>query len=382
MKILLLGSTGSIGASACRCIERFKERFTLVGLAANRSLATLHAQIRVFAPAAVCIGDEALAQTAKNDLPSSVKLYRGRAGMEALVNELDYDLLVNALVGEVGLRSTVAALMRNKRVALANKESLVIGGDYINALLGRGLGSIVPIDSEHSAIMQCLRGEDPATIESIILTASGGPFRNLPQERLAAMTPEEALKHPTWVMGKKVTIDAATLLNKGLELIEAHHLFNLPYDKLRVLIHPQSIIHSLVEFHDGALMAQLGVPSMELPIQFALGFPERLPDASRRLSLSEIGTLTFFEPDHARFPCLELCREAGKAGGSIPVVLNAANEVAVALFLNHKIAFTAIARIIEDALDRARPAPADSLDAIEQIDRDTRASVLKTYHHG
>jgi len=281
-------------------------------------------------------------------------------------------------VGAVGLRPTATALKRGKRVALANKESLVIGGDYIRTLLDRG-GSIVPVDSEHSAILQCLSDfKDPA-VESIILTASGGPFWGLPADGFAGITTEQALNHPTWSMGQKITIDAATLMNKGFEVIEAHHLFRLPYERLRVWIHPQSIIHSLVEFHDGAVMAQLGLPDMELPIQYALSYPERLPMAGRRLSLPEIGRLEFFEPDDRRFPCLRLCIEAGKKGGTSPAVINAANEVAVEAFLAGRIPFTSIAEIAAFALEKHGACPAGSLEAIEEADRETRARIEKQF---
>jgi 1-deoxy-D-xylulose-5-phosphate reductoisomerase len=235
------------------------------------------------------------------------------------------------------------------------------------------------VDSEHSAILQCLSDVKDPAVESIILTASGGPFRELPADGFAHITPQQALDHPTWSMGKKITVDAATLMNKGFEVIEAHHLFRVPFDRLRVWIHPQSIIHSLVEFHDGAVMAQLGLPDMELPIQYALSYPERLPMAGRRLSLPEIGKLEFFEPDGRRFPCLRLCIEAGRRGGTAPAVVNAANEVAVEAFLAGRIPFTAIAEIAAFALEKHAALPADSLEAIEEADRTTRATVLKEF---
>jgi 1-deoxy-D-xylulose-5-phosphate reductoisomerase len=292
---------------------------------------------------------------------------------------VDFGIMLNALVGAVGLRPTVAALKRGKRVALANKESLVIGGDCLRLLLERCHGSLVPVDSEHSAILQCLSGENHSGIESIILTASGGPFRNLPPERFASITPEQALNHPTWSMGRKITIDAATLMNKGFEVIEAHHLFNLSYENLRVWIHPQSIIHSLVEFHDGAIMAQLGLPDMELPIQYALSYPERFPMNGKRLSLPEIGALEFFEPDYERFPCLRRCIEAGKTGGTAPAAVNAANEVAVQAFLDGRIGFTDIAGMVTFALEHHLAQPADSLEAIEAADRQIRETILDSY---
>jgi 1-deoxy-D-xylulose-5-phosphate reductoisomerase len=375
MKIVLLGSTGSIGMSACNCIRRFPERFSLVAVSAYNKAEQLLTQVREFHPGAVCIGNAALVPQVQNGLPPGVRVFAGGQGLEQLVNETDFDVLLNALVGAVGLRATVAALKRNKCVALANKESLVVGGDYITSLLNRGMGQLIPVDSEHSAIQQCLTGEDVSSIESIILTASGGPFRELPFDKMASVTPDDALDHPTWTMGRKITIDSATLVNKGFEVMEAHHLFAMPYDRLRVVIHPQSIIHSMVEFHDGAIMAQLGVPDMELPIQYALSFPRRLALKSKRLNLTDIGTLTFCEPDFLRFPCLKLCLDAGKSGGTAPVVLNAANEIAVQAFLDGRIAFTRIAEIIRTALEKHDPVKVDGLEIIEDIDRKTRLSV-------
>ncbi|MBN1308363.1 MAG: 1-deoxy-D-xylulose-5-phosphate reductoisomerase, partial [Chitinispirillaceae bacterium] len=311
-----------------------------------------------------------------------VHLVEGNNGLEKLVNETSSDVVVNALVGAVGLRPTIAALKKKNRVALANKESLVIGGDCIAGLLADGWGELVPVDSEHSAILQCISGVTvPATIESIVLTASGGPFRTLPLERFAAITPSEALAHPTWTMGKKITIDAATLMNKGFEVIEAHHLFSMPYERLRVWIHPQSIIHSLVEFHDGAFLAQLGCPDMELPIQYALAFPERLPLPGRRLSLPEIGALEFFEPDYNRFPCLKLCIDAGKRGGGAPAIVNAANEVAVTAFLAGTISFTDIARVVAATLERHTVRPATTLSAIEDADETARRCATEIIQH-
>jgi 1-deoxy-D-xylulose-5-phosphate reductoisomerase len=377
-RILLLGSTGSIGTSALSCVRRHPGLFTLCGLSAGKNIDLLIKQISEFNPSAVYIGDAGARQALRERFPG-LTVFTETDGFEAFVNGVEFDVMLNALVGAVGLRPTVAALKRGKRVALANKESLVVGGDLIKGLLERSGGSLVPVDSEHSAILQCLGGENRSGIESIILTASGGPFRNLPVDRFASITREQALNHPTWSMGKKITIDAATLMNKGFELIEAHHLFNLSYDKLRVWIHPQSIIHSLVEFHDGAIMAQLGLPDMELPIQYALSYPERLPMNGKRLSLPDIKTLDFSEPDYTRFPCLRLCIEAGIRGGTAPAAVNAANEVAVAAFLDGRIGFPDIAGIVACALDRHVPQPAHSLEAIEAADRETRQTILDHY---
>jgi 1-deoxy-D-xylulose-5-phosphate reductoisomerase len=348
-----------------------------VGLAVNKNVDLLCAQIGEFHPSWVCAASHDAAQRLQHDLPSSIRLFTGPQGLEQMVNEADYDVLLNALVGAVGFRPTVAALRRNKRVALANKESLVIGGDIIAGLLAQGHGQIVPVDSEHSAILQCLQGEQRQAVETIILTASGGPFRELAAEKFGDITPQQALDHPTWQMGRKITVDAGTLMNKGFEIIEAHHLFHLPYDRLRVVIHPQSIIHSMVVFHDGAVVAQCGVPDMELPIQYALSYPERLPLGGRRLDLAAVGALTFFEPDFERFECLKLCIDAGAKGGTLPAVLNAANEIAVEFFLDGRIGFSQIARTVKRAMESHVPKAADSVETIEEVDRSTRQEVLK-----
>jgi 1-deoxy-D-xylulose-5-phosphate reductoisomerase len=391
-KILILGSTGSIGTSACNCVRRFRGHFTVTGLAAGNNVGLLAEQIREFSPKSVYIANPQNATAIKEQF-SNIAVYDGSGGangLERIVNEADYDILLNALVGAVGFRPTVAALRRGKRVALANKESLVIGGDYIRDVMrsdsdNGGItyfdGRLLPVDSEHSAILQCLPSDGAGrdTIESIILTASGGPFRNLPKSEFASITPEQALNHPTWSMGKKITIDSSTLMNKGFELIEAHHLFALPYDRLRVCVHPQSIVHSLVEFHDGAVLAQLGLPDMELPIQYALSWPQRLPIGGKRLNLSDIRSLEFFEPDMERFPCLRLCIDAGKTGGTAPAVANAANEVAVELFLSKRTSFTGIAEIVESALNEHKPEKADSVEVIENADSETRRKIFDKY---
>jgi 1-deoxy-D-xylulose-5-phosphate reductoisomerase len=378
MKIVLLGATGSIGTSVCNCVRRFPGEFKLVGLSANTNMAKLADLAREFRPAALCISDRK--KNSASLFTSEVKLFQGAKGLEELVNATDFDVLLNALVGAVGLRATVAALKRKKRVALANKESLVIGGDYITNLVKDGFGEIIPVDSEHSAILQCLCGEDRKNIESIILTASGGPFRKVALGKLSSITPSDALNHPTWTMGRKITIDSATLMNKGFEVIEAHHLFHLPYEKIRVLIHPQSIVHSMVEFHDGAIMAQMGVPNMELPIQFALSYPARLHLDGKRLDLATIKSLTFFKPDLKRFGCLKLCLEAAREGGTMPAVINAANEMAVQFFLEGKIRYDQIEDIIKESMDAHQKVPCDGLEIIEQTDAMIRTHLSKRYN--
>jgi 1-deoxy-D-xylulose-5-phosphate reductoisomerase len=376
LSIVLLGSTGSIGTSACNCIRRHPQRFKPVALATYGSIESLAAQVREFGVENVYIGNDSLLDRARSSLPHATTIFHGTHGLCELIESVDFDILLNALVGSVGLLPTVTALQKNRTVALANKESLVVGGEYISTLLNNGNGTLIPVDSEHSAILQCLNGEDHESIESIILTASGGPFREFPIDSFAEITPEQALDHPTWNMGKKITIDAATLMNKGFEVIEAHHLFSVPYEQLRIWIHPQSIIHSIVEFHDGAQVAQMGVPDMELPIQYALSYPHRLALHTQRLDLAAIQRLSFFEPDFDRFPCLRLCLQAGKAGGTAPVVLNAANEVAVHYFLNHKISFMQIAELIDRQLQNHSVQKTDDIETIISTDTRTRQSVV------
>jgi len=375
-RVIILGATGSIGISATNCIRRFPEKFKIVGMSTYGNIELLEKLIKEFNPEAICIGNETKAEEEKRKFSHNLAVFNGDSGLEKLVNEMDFDILLNALVGAVGLRATVAALNKKKKVALANKESLVIGGEYINKILKEKGGELIPVDSEHSAIMQCLNGRDIKDVSSIILTASGGPFRILELEKYKNIKPQDALNHPTWNMGKKITIDCATLVNKGFEVIEAHYLFGISYDKLRVLIHPQSIVHSMVEFHDGAILAQMGIPDMELPIQYALSYPQRLPIAGKRLNLAQLEKLSFFEPDFKRFPCLKLTIDAGKTGGTMPVVLNAANEIAVDAFLNNKISFNMIGELIKIACDEHTPVFADSLEIIERIDLETRKKVL------
>ncbi len=378
-KICLLGSTGSIGTSAIACIRRFPDLFSLAALAAHSRVDECIAQAKEFGVTKLCFGDPPSAHKARTILGAEYTILEGVAGLEQLAAETDYDILLNSLVGAVGLRPTIAAAKRGKRIALANKESLVIGGELITSLVRTHKAELIPVDSEHSAIFQCMAGEDGENIESIVLTASGGPFRDTPIEKFASITRADALNHPTWKMGNKITIDSATLMNKGFEVIEAHHLFCLPYKNLRVWIHPQSIIHSLVEFHDGAMIAQMGVPDMEIPIQYALTYPDRRPCPTPRLNLPNLVPLTFADPDFTRFPCLKLALEAGEASGTAPVVLNAANEIAVELFLAEKISFLTIADVIKFSLDKIPVLPITSLEVIEETDAKTRELVRATF---
>ncbi|MGM0461486.1 MAG: 1-deoxy-D-xylulose-5-phosphate reductoisomerase [Fibrobacterota bacterium] len=380
-RILLLGSSGSIGTSTENCIRRYRDEFELVGISVNSSVEKACEQIKEFSPEALAIGSsEAFKNFPRTEHPNT-RLYTGTEGLVHITRDLEYDILVNALVGSVGFEPTLEALKRGKTVAIANKESLVVGGELIQKSLKEHGGTLLPVDSEHSAIFQCLSGEDSRTVESITVTASGGPFRSIPAEDFDAITVETALKHPTWEMGAKITIDSSTLMNKGFEIIEAHHLFNIPYEKIHVVVHPQSIIHSAVTFCDGSVMAQCGLPDMELPIQYALSYPRRMKIPSPRLSFADMQTLTFEKPDTNRFPCLNYCIEAGKTGGTLPGVLNAANEEAVHLFLNKKISYQGIAKIIYGELTRHTPKKLTSVTQIRHIDTDVRARILRDYKH-
>ncbi|MGH7583856.1 MAG: 1-deoxy-D-xylulose-5-phosphate reductoisomerase [Gemmatimonadales bacterium] len=360
--IALLGSTGSIGATTLRVLERHPERFELVALVAGSNRELLEAQAEHWRPRFVAITQ------APPDSP-----YPG--GAEALVaaaTRSDVDIVVNAVVGTAGVDATLAALRAGKRVALANKETLVMAGAIVGEAARAGGGEVVPIDSEHSAVLQCCAGtcREPSRL---ILTASGGPFRTWDRDRVARATVDEALQHPTWRMGSKITVDSATLANKALEVIEAHHLFGMPYDAIDVVVHPQSIVHALVEFPDGSVLAQLGFPSMEVPILYALTHPERLPDGGvRRFDPLEAGSLTFEPLRHECFPAFELGIAAARSGGTMPAVYNAANEVAVEAFLARRIGFGDIPRVIDAVLSASSPVPADSLDTIRAADHEAR----------
>jgi 1-deoxy-D-xylulose-5-phosphate reductoisomerase len=302
-------------------------------------------------------------------------VFAGEEGLMELVGRDDIDIVINSLVGFAGLRPTIRAIQQGKTVALANKETLVVAGEIITRLVKEHNAALIPIDSEHSAILQCLAGERSEHISKLILTASGGPFLHLEKKEFAAVSVAAALNHPNWKMGNKITIDSATMMNKGLEIIEAHWLFGLPAERIDVLIHPQSIIHSMVEFVDGSVKAQLGVPDMKIPIQYALTYPERAPSVYKRVNFTELGSMTFFAPDRVKFECLDLAYDVLRRGGTAPVVLNAANEVAVELFLNDKIKFNEIPMLIRDALHALPWKQAPSIEEIFSTDAMTRIAV-------
>ena len=370
--VAILGSTGSIGRSALTVLARHPEHYRVIALAAHQNAGVLQTQVAQWRPQLAVLVNGSAADG-------------WRSGREALLEAATHpavDIVINAVVGAAGLEATLAALKAGKRLALANKESLVAGGALVLDALRTGGGELIPIDSEHSAIWQCLHGErrngeasGGSGIERVILTASGGPFRTLSQPELEEVTPTQALRHPTWEMGAKITIDSATLANKALEVIEAHYLFGLSYDRIDVVVHPQSIVHSMVEFVDGSVLAQMGFPSMELPILYALSYPERLSDAGpRKFDPIAAPTLTFEAIDRDRFPAFSLGVQAGRTGGTMPAVFNAANEIAVAGFLAGNLPFTGIAPVIESALAAHRPSAVDCLETVIAADHEARES--------
>ncbi|MGO0122689.1 1-deoxy-D-xylulose-5-phosphate reductoisomerase [Desulfothermobacter acidiphilus] len=351
-EIIVLGSTGSIGRQALEVVKHFPERFRVKGLAAGKNWELLRQQVLTFHPEVVALADEREARLLKETLPATehLSILWGEEALLQLASWPGADTVLVAVTGVAGWQPTLAAIRASKRVALANKETLVVAGELVMQEARRRGAPLLPVDSEHSAIWQCLEGK--GEVKSITLTASGGPFRNYTREELARVQPGEALCHPTWRMGPKITIDSATLMNKGLEVIEAHWLFDLDYDKIKVLIHPQSIVHGLVELADGTWLGALSVTDMRLPILYALSHPERVANDLFLLDLARVGSLTFAEPDLERFPCLRLALEAGRVGGTMPTVLNAANEVAVMAFLAEKLAFLGIPAVVEAVMER------------------------------
>ena len=368
-KLALLGSTGSIGTSTLDIVRAFPEQYQIVSLAAGRNVDLLLRQINEFRPRHVAVIREQDAETLRSRLTHlDVQVHAGISGMIECAALEAVDMVVAAIVGAAGLMPTMAAIKAGKDVALANKETLVMAGAQImDEVVRRGV-RLIPVDSEHSAIFQSLEGHQSKDVRRLILTASGGPFRNWPSSRFATITPADALAHPNWDMGRKISIDSATMMNKGLEVIEARWLFNVSADRIAVHVHPESIIHSLVEYQDGALIAQLGIPDMKTPIAYALSWPQRLPLEQPSLDLCRQGSLTFSEPDLNNFPCLRLAYEAITTGGTLPAVMNAANEVAVDAFLQQRIGFPGIAELIEKVMARHGSEQAGTLDRILQAD--------------
>jgi 1-deoxy-D-xylulose-5-phosphate reductoisomerase len=370
VSVSLVGSTGSIGTQAVDVVRAAPERFSVVALAAWHSVETLAAQAKELEPAVVAIGDASLAGALRAAVPPGTEVLGGPDSLAEVARLAD--VVLNAVVGFAGLPVTLAALEAGRRLALANKESLIAGAPVVQRVRAASSGEIVPVDSEHCAVHQCLRaGGGPDEVARLVLTASGGPFRGRQAEELEHVGVDEALAHPTWRMGPKITIDSSTLMNKGLEVIEAHELFGIDYDRIGVIIHPQSIVHSMVEFSDGATVAQLSLPDMRLPIGYALGYPQRLAHPYGALDWARLERLDFEQPDRSVFACLALAEQAGRAGGLVPAWLNAANEVAVAAFLDGRITWGAIARVVADTLE-AFDSP-EARDAGDVVEADLRA---------
>ena len=369
-KITILGSSGSIGIQTLDIVSKMKNYVRVEGLAVGSNIKLLKAQIKKFRPRAVSVDSQSNAQILKQWCKSNnvkTNIYSGEEGLEKLVTLPDVDMVFASVVGSVGLKSVIAAIKAKKDVAISNKESLVMAGNFIMNLAVENGVSVLPVDSEHSAIFQCCGGEKKSQIKKILLTASGGPFYKYNKD-FSKITVEQALDHPTWKMGKKITIDSATLINKGFEAIEASVLFGVPIDKVEIVIHPQSVMHSMVEYVDGSVVAQLSNPDMRLPIQYALTYPERAPSSIKPLNFAEVGKLEFYKPDFNKFPCLKLAYYVAKKGHTLPAVMSAANEVAVAAFLNREIKFTDIVKIVKKTVYAHKISKDTSLDTFFEAD--------------
>ena len=366
--VVLLGSTGSIGTSSLKVAEDLPDRIRLLGLAAGNNVELLLEQTRKHRPEAISIADPVKARELRDTLGASTEVFSGPEGLLKLATLPGADIVEIAIVGTAGLQPALAAIRAGKDIAVASKEILVMAGEIVMREAREHGVKVLAVDSEHSAIFQCLDGKPAASIRRLWLTASGGPFRTTPKEEFAAITVERALKHPSWVMGRKITIDSATLFNKGLEMIEARWLFDVEMGRVSVVVHPQSVVHSMVEFIDGSMLAQLSTPDMCLPIQYALTYPDRAPSQRVQTSLAKLAALTFEEPDPGRFPALDLARRAGDVGGTLPAVLNAANEVAVDAFVNRRISFLDISALVRRIMDRHQTVPHPTLPQILEAD--------------
>lgn len=372
-QLVILGSTGSIGTQTLDIVRQYPDQYSVYALTANTSIDLLIQQAREFHPAAVCIADENYYTRLRDALADTdIKVWAGADSVAHVVQAAEVDIVVAAMVGFAGLRPTIAAIQAGKTIALANKETLVVAGAIIQDLALLHHAPILPVDSEHSAIFQSIVGEDADSIEKILLTASGGPFRTFTREQLRHVTAEQALRHPNWQMGAKITIDSATMMNKGFEVIEAKWLFGVRYDQIEVLVHPQSIVHSAVQFRDGAVKAQLGTPDMRLPILYALAYPERLQSTLPRIDWTKTASLTFEQADTQRFPCLQLAYDAIARGGNMPCILNTANEVANLAFRQGQCSFIGISRVIKQTMEQASFIPTPSLDDLFATDSEAR----------
>ncbi len=381
-KLSVLGSTGSIGVQTLSIVEDFSDRFQIVALGAGRNIELLKAQIARFRPMIVSTLTEALAHELSRQLQDPPEIVHGIEGLIRVATCEEVDMVVSALVGAVGLVPTLSAIKAGKRIALANKESLVMGGKILMEEAHRRRLDILPVDSEHSAIFQSMAGHQKKDIHRIILTASGGPFLHHPVEGLSEVSPDEALRHPRWEMGKKVTVDSATLMNKGLEIIEAHWLFDMPIEKIHVQIHPQSVVHSMVEYVDGSIVAQMGIADMRVPISYALSYPDRLNLDIPRLDLVRVGELTFFRPDENRFPALALAIRAIRIGETMPAVLNAANELAVYGYLKGRLTFTEIPEVVDAVMEAHRIQSVQTIDDILRADQWAREKAKEIIEQG
>ena len=375
-RVIILGSTGSIGTSALKVAHDIPERMEVAGLAANQSVEALVAQVTATGVKHVALTDAAAARQARTQLPADVTVFEGAQGLVDLVQAVEADMLLVAIVGTAGLAPALAAVEKGMHLAVASKEILVMAGEAVMTAARRHGVNVLPVDSEHNAIFQCLEGHRGKDIRRLLLTASGGPFRQWPASDLAQVTVQQALKHPTWTMGRKITIDSATLFNKGLEMIEARWLFDVPMSQIEVVVHPQSIVHSMVEFVDHSVIAQLSHSDMCFPIQYAVTWPERVGNSLKPISFAELGALTFEAPRTADFPALDLARHAGDVGGTLPAVLNAANEVAVQAFLAGQISFPAIWQKVEQAMARHHPILHPTLEQIIEADAWARQQAL------
>lgn len=383
-KILILGSTGSIGTNALELIRNNREHYQVIGISGNKNIDLLKKQIEEFKPTSIYVGSEQDALNLKKEYPFLKEVYFGENGLAELSKNSDYDIILTAVSGAIGIDSTVEAIKREKRIALANKETMVSAGTYINKLLKEyPKAEIVPVDSEHSALFQSLQGFKKENVKKLIITASGGTFRGKDLAYLENVTVEQALKHPNWSMGKKITIDSSTLVNKGLEVIEAHELFNVDYDNIEVIVHPQSIVHSMVEYVDGSIIAQMGVANMKTPILYAFTYPKKEFNSSINfLDLIKTNNLTFEEADRKTFKGIDLAYRAGKIGGTMPTVFNASNEVAVELFMKKKIKFLDVYRIIEEAMNSHQVLSLNTdnaLNIIKEVDKETRKKVREQW---
>ena len=377
-RVILLGSSGSIGESTCKVARALPDKMKIVGLGVAKSTARVLEQAKEFGVKSIAVSDAQAAEKIKKDLPAGTNFYPGIEGLAQMVEETEAEMVLVAIVGTAGLAPALAALKTGKDLAVASKEILVLAGSAVMAEAKKRKKQVLPVDSEHNAIFQCLQGADEKSVRKVILTASGGPFRKSSAAEMEKVTVAQALKHPTWSMGKKITIDSATMFNKGLEMIEAHWLFGLPMSRVDVVVHPQSIVHSMVEFVDGSVLAQLSVTDMCFPIQYAVTYPERLPSGLPPLDLAKLGSLTFEAPDEKRFPALRLAREAGEQGGTLPGVFNAANEVAVEAFLEERVSFPRIWQMVESVMQAHQAEKTPGLEAIVAADQWARSKARES----